>query len=418
MATTTTTDDSVSSKFESELGDLKLERITATGEAAATQLSMLSLLQHEALRIETKLGSQHPRTVRLKARLQGNLQAIHTLEVERQLARIEVPAIVQDGALIHGRIVDEDGLGIERLLVALVDLPGSPVRDTGEPTTDTSGYFAISLEPDAVDRMLKVYANGIFLAVLTPRRRLVHQQPKPLTVAHGAVLGVEILLDRATLTATPSPTPTTIVVPDLFGLTESEGAAALQKIGLKLGERNTKVTTDQVGRVLAQSPPAGTKVEPGSSVSVVIGVQPDTIKVPSVIGRTLKDAKEEITKLGLVVGKISGKSQSDESIVRDQDPKPETEVPAGTPVNVVVAPPGKLDIKDILGRMATDEAFAEIGISVVKLQKRLEKSLATKEQLASFLDSSDEDLKSSLGLPDINAAKAFLLVLRKVLEEN
>ncbi|HEV8486163.1 MAG TPA: PASTA domain-containing protein [Blastocatellia bacterium] len=414
---TTTTGDSVSSKFESDLGDLKLERITATGEAAATQVSMLSLLQHEAARIETKLGSQHPRTLQLKARLQGNLQAIHALEVERQLARIEVPEIVQDGALIHGRIVDEDGLGIDRLLVALVDRSGSPIRDTSEPATNASGYFAIPLDPQMVDPLTKEYQDGVFLAVLTPRRRLVHQEAKPLAVSRGVSLFVEIQLSRGDLTATPSSPCANVAVPSLIGLVEDEALSALQKVGLKSGERKTLPAPDQVGRVLAQDPAPGSQVEVGSSVSVVIGVQSNTIKVPSVIGRTLKDAKEEITKLGLIVGKISGKSQSDESIVRDQDPKPETEVPAGTPVNLVVAPPAKPDLKDILERITTDEAFAEIGISVAKLQKRLEKSIATKEQLGSLLGSSDEDLKSSFGLRDINAAKALMRVLRKVLED-
>ena len=149
----TTTGDSVSSRFESDLGDLKLERITAPGEAAATQVSVLSLLQHEVLRIETKLGSRHPRTVELKARLQANLQVVHALEVERQLARIEVPEIVQDGALIHGRIADEDGLGIDRLSVALVVRSDAPTRETYEQATDASGYFAITLDPEAVDRV-------------------------------------------------------------------------------------------------------------------------------------------------------------------------------------------------------------------------------------------------------------------------
>jgi PASTA domain-containing protein len=414
---TTTTDDSVSGKFESDLGELKLERLNATGEAAAAQVAVLSLLQHEALRIETKLGPQHPRTVQLKARLEGNLQVVHALEAERQLARIEVPEVVQDGALIHGRIVDEDGLGIDRLLVALVDQSGAPTRDTNESTSDASGYFAIPLDPETVDRLLKKYTSGIFLAVFTPRRRLVHQQARPLAPARGARLEVEISVDRATLTATSTP-PTTIVMPNLIGMTENEAMEVLKKVGLKSASRSTKSAPDQVGRILDQSPAGGSKVESGSSVSLVIGVKSNTIKVPSVLGRKLKDAREEITKLGLILGKISGASPSDESILRDQDPKPEVEVPPGTAVNLVVAPPAKFEIKEIVERIAADEGFAEIGISVGKLEKRLRKSINTKEQLASLLDGSDQDLKSSLGLRNLNAAGAFKRVLRKVLEED
>ncbi|HEX5732127.1 MAG TPA: PASTA domain-containing protein [Blastocatellia bacterium] len=413
-----TTGDPVSSKFESELGDLKLERITATGEAAAAQVSIHSLLQHEALRIETKLGSKHPRTVQLKARLQANLQVIHTLEVERQLARIEAPEIVQNGALIHGRIVDEDGLGIDRLSVAFVDRHGAPTRDAHEQATDASGYFAISIDPEAVDRLLKQSQDGIFLAVFTPRRRLVHQEAKPLALVRGVSLFVEVRLSRGDLTATPSQPRDLVAVPGLIGLVEADALAALQRVGLKLGERETLPALDQVGRVLAQAPTPGTKVDVGSSVSLVIGVQSKTVRVPSVVALTLKDAGEAIKKSGLILGKVSGTSSA-ESIVRDQDPKPDTEVPAGTQVNVTVAPPAKTGIKELLKRMVEEEGFDEIGISADDLEKRLETAaINTKEQMASLLEREDSDLKSSLGLPNQKAAKILKRVLRKALKED
>lgn len=414
----TTTGDSVSSRFESDLGDLKLERITATGEAAATQVSVLSLLQHEVLRIETKLGSRHPRTVELKARLQANLQVVHALEVERQLARIEVPEIVQDGALIHGRIADEDGLGIDRLSVALVVRSDAPTRETYEQATDASGYFAITLDPEAVDRLIKQYQDGIFLAVFTPRGRLLHQEAKPLALARGVSLFVEVRLRREDLTATPSPPRAKVAVPSLIGLLEAEALAAIEKVGLKSGERKTLPAPDRVGRVLAQVPVPGAKVEIGSSVSLIIGVQSKIIRVPSVVALSLKDASEAIKKAGLIVGKISGTS-SEEGIVRDQDPKPETEVPTGTQVNVMVAPPAQTGIKELLKRMAADEGFDEIGVSADELEKRFETAgINTKEQMASLLDRENEDLKSSLDLPNQKAARVLKRVLRKVLKED
>src|SRR5712691_7841405 len=126
MGTSTTTDDSVSDKFHSALGDLQLQQRGGAEQIEAAQVSMLSLLQHETLRIETRLGSQHPRTLQLKSRLQSSLQTITTLQVERQIASIQVPEVTENGALVHGRIVDEDGLGIDSLLVSLVDQSGAP----------------------------------------------------------------------------------------------------------------------------------------------------------------------------------------------------------------------------------------------------------------------------------------------------
>jgi serine/threonine-protein kinase len=207
-------------------------------------------------------------------------------------------------------------------------------------------------------------------------------------------------------------------VPSLIGLLEAEALAAIEKVGLKSGERKTLPAPDRVGRVLAQVPVPGAKVEIGSSVSLIIGVQSKIIRVPSVVALSLKDASEAIKKAGLIVGKISGTS-SEEGIVRDQDPKPETEVPTGTQVNVMVAPPAQTGIKELLKRMAADEGFDEIGVSADDLEKRFETAgINTKEQMASLLDRENEDLKSSLDLPNQKAARVLKRVLRKVLKED
>ncbi len=331
------TNNCVADEFQNNLGQLKMERLTTLGEAAGVQVAMQSLLQHEAQRIERKLGTQHPRTQQLKARLQPNVQLINTLKLEGELTQIDVPEVAEEGALVHGRIVDEDDLGIDRLTVCLVDQSGTPTRNISEPTTDASGYFAIPLEPETVDRLIERHPDGIFLAVLTPRRRPVHQQPKPLALTRGARLLVEIRLNRADLTAVPSPPPTTLVVPNLVGMTEREALAALQETGLKLGQRMTKVAPDQVGRVLDQSPAAGTKVAPGSSVSLVIAsAEIETVQVPSLVGITLKAAKRKIKAAGLELGTVSGRTPTDKSMVNRQEPLQDAEVPIGTPVDLAV----------------------------------------------------------------------------------
>ena len=55
-------DDSVTNEFQNNLGRLRSERLAALGEAAGVHAAMQALLQHEARRIESKLGPQHPRT--------------------------------------------------------------------------------------------------------------------------------------------------------------------------------------------------------------------------------------------------------------------------------------------------------------------------------------------------------------------
>jgi hypothetical protein len=187
-------DDPVTNEIQNNLGRLRAERLAALGEAAGVHVAMQSLLQHEARRIEGKLGPQHPRTQQLKVGLQSNGQRIGTLELERQLTGIDVSELPDQTALVHGRVVDEGDLGIDRLTVCLVDKSGAPAPDARESTSDAAGYFDIALEPESVDRLTKQHPEGIFLAVLTPRRRTVHQEPKPLALARGARLLLTIRL--------------------------------------------------------------------------------------------------------------------------------------------------------------------------------------------------------------------------------
>jgi hypothetical protein len=298
---------------------------------------MQTLLQHEARRSEGKLGAQHPRTQQLYARLESNLQLVRTFEVEGQLMRIEVPEVGEDGALVHGRIADEHELGIERLTVCLVDRSGAPVPETREPMTDASGYFAIVMASEIVDRLTKQYPDGIFLAVFTLRRRLVHRQPKPLALERGALLIVNVRLNRKDFGALPSERPDPVVTPDLLGLTESEAMAVLDGAGLRLGDRNTKAAPDQIGCVLDQSPAAGIKMARGSFVSLVIGIgETETVQMPNLINVTLKTAKRKIKAARLKLGTVSGPSPTDNSVVDKQEPLAEADVPINTPVNLVV----------------------------------------------------------------------------------
>jgi hypothetical protein len=180
-----TSDDSVTSSFQKHLSDLRSERLTALGEVAGVHVAMRALLQHEAVRLEGKLGGQHPRTQQLKVGAEFYARLVQSLELECQLARIDVPQLPDDGALIHGRVVDAGDLGIDRLTICVVDRSGASIPDTRESTSDASGYFAIPLVPEAVDSLNKRHPEGVFLAVLSPKRRLVQQESKSLAPARG-----------------------------------------------------------------------------------------------------------------------------------------------------------------------------------------------------------------------------------------
>jgi serine/threonine-protein kinase len=96
-------------------------------------------------------------------------------------------------------------------------------------------------------------------------------------------------------------------------------------------------TTDPnlVGKVVATDPPAGTQVKKNSQVTIQIGqAQNQQVTVPTVTQLSLKDAKKALQGAGLAVGTITG-SQDDNAVVLSQDPQANSQVPEGTPVNLV-----------------------------------------------------------------------------------
>lgn len=259
----------VTQETQKNLALLRKERNTALAEVAATHASMQPLLQSEEARIERKFGGKHPRTLRLKSQLRSNLQLAHTAAVARQLVSIDVPQVAEEAALIHGRLVDGDGLGISRLTISLAGPSGRPVPDVDEPVSDASGYFSIVLEPEALDRVIKQNPEGVFLAVFTPMRRLIQQLPKPLRLGRGARLFEEIRLNRLNLTAVPSPPTETVSVPGLTDITLKTAKRKIKAAKLALGAVTGPTPTNQ-SIVQKQEPMQDAKVPAGTPVNLVV----------------------------------------------------------------------------------------------------------------------------------------------------
>jgi serine/threonine-protein kinase len=93
-----------------------------------------------------------------------------------------------------------------------------------------------------------------------------------------------------------------------------------------------------VGEVISQSPSAGTNVEPGSSVSIVVSKGEEEASVPNVIGKARSEAVEAIRAAGLEpsVQEQETDIQSQVGRVTDQFPPPGSEVGPGTTVTLVV----------------------------------------------------------------------------------
>ncbi|MFJ4975067.1 Stk1 family PASTA domain-containing Ser/Thr kinase [Streptomyces coeruleorubidus] len=144
----------------------------------------------------------------------------------------------------------------------------------------------------------------------------------------------------STITLTIAKEAAKSTVPDVLG--RDCDAAKQQMQASNLVGNCTEVETDddnQVGKVIATTPQAGTSVDKNSSVNIQIGKKKEQQKtrVPQVVGQTVGQAKQTLAAAGFTNIQFAGGSdQSDTALVSGQDPQGNQEVddPAGTTITL------------------------------------------------------------------------------------
>lgn len=126
-----------------------------------------------------------------------------------------------------------------------------------------------------------------------------------------------------------------ITVPDLSGMNVEQARQRLKDLGLVVG----KITQGSVegkpdNTIVAQSPSGDSKVSKGTTVDLVVN-KPQTkkVKMPDVVGMTLKDARQVLGSNNIGVNQISG-SVDEKAIVTEQSVKAGEEVNEGSSLNL------------------------------------------------------------------------------------
>ncbi len=127
-------------------------------------------------------------------------------------------------------------------------------------------------------------------------------------------------------------------VPSVVGLSLTEAKQKLGAAGLEVGEIDRQPSSKTKDTVLKQGVDKGTKVEPGSSVALVVAAP--LPQVPSVVGLSLTEAKQKLGAAGLEVGEIDRQpSSKTKDTVLKQGVDKGTKVEPGSSVALVVAAP-------------------------------------------------------------------------------
>ncbi|HEX3593191.1 MAG TPA: Stk1 family PASTA domain-containing Ser/Thr kinase [Pseudonocardiaceae bacterium] len=132
-----------------------------------------------------------------------------------------------------------------------------------------------------------------------------------------------------------------VKVPDLTGKTPAEAQQALQAAHLTLAPNpGSQPVTDQgqIGKVVGQNPSAGGSAQPGSSVSITLGAQPQTLAVPDERGKSFDDAKADLNDKGFSsVSQDTTSSDKPAGTVVEMNPAQDTQVAPNSKITLIVS---------------------------------------------------------------------------------
>jgi beta-lactam-binding protein with PASTA domain/tRNA A-37 threonylcarbamoyl transferase component Bud32 len=179
--------------------------------------------------------------------------------------------------------------------------------------------------------------------------------------------------EGSTVTITVSLGPGTIVVPDVTGQRAKQARNTLEDKGFRVREDQRPSNRVRAGLAIGTEPPAGTELERGSRVTLVISIGARLVQVPSVIGQQQDLAESAIRGEGLIPDVEQRDSDEPEGQVIAQDPAAGSTVKKHTTVTVVVSTgAGSAIVPNVVGE-SKDQARADLkdaGLSV-RIVKRM-----------------------------------------------
>ena len=192
--------------------------------------------------------------------------------------------------------------------------------------------------------------NGLSAATATKKLekagfKVATQRVNSSSVEEGLVVfseprGGDTVTNGSTVTIFVSRGPKLAKVPVLVGVQREVAVQRLSARGLTASASEEESASPK-GQVIRQSPSAGTQVEPGSSVTIVVSSgkeEEEAAKAPNVIGQERREAVEAIRAAGLTPQVEEEETEVPSKIGRviDQFPPPGSELEPKSTVTITV----------------------------------------------------------------------------------
>jgi serine/threonine-protein kinase len=143
--------------------------------------------------------------------------------------------------------------------------------------------------------------------------------------------------EGATVTLVASTGPAERTIPEVAGETERRAVRELTEAGFRVETEERPSSEIDRGRAIATRPPAGTEVEVGERVRLLISSGPRRVEVPDVVGLTRSSAEAALEARDLGVSVERARSDEPEGEVLAQTPDAGKTVQEGSTVAISVS---------------------------------------------------------------------------------
>ena len=270
------------------------------------------------------------------------------------------------------------------VLKAMAKNPGNRYQTASEFRDDLLRAFAgrpvaatpVLREQDATSLLMPDPGTALLPSVDDGPRRIGRGAGYAgLLIAVLLVFGAAALIARS---LTSNGDSDVVRMPDLLKLSEREARDAIERVGLEVGEvvkqpvDPSQKQTQPAGTVIDQDPIGRVSVRTGSKVKLVVSTGVRRVRIPSVVGTLLNEARAQLADLQLQIARVDvvdGEKRENEVLVIN--PAPGTEVEAGSKVIVAVSS-GKVAVPDVVGldEAAATDQLRQAGFTV-KVQKEV-----------------------------------------------
>jgi eukaryotic-like serine/threonine-protein kinase len=141
----------------------------------------------------------------------------------------------------------------------------------------------------------------------------------------------------------------TVEAPSLKGLTTSVAGDVLRSRGLRLVVQEERADKNiPKGKIAEQDPLAGSELNEGGAIAVVVSTGPGESPVPDVTGKEVDEAKHILTEAGFVVGEISETDTGQPGTVAESKPAKGETAKSGSTIALVVTK--AVTVPDVVGK--------------------------------------------------------------------